>query len=1189
MRPGVPWSVKGIDDQARQAAKQAARAAGLTLGQWLNSVILETADGPPGAGSPHNVVGNMKSASVASGVQTTRPSDNEIKDKLDKLADQLSSLTQQSQDTAVSRFIKPADHAGAEVGSLEAIIDRIETNERRSDAAFEVVNQRIEEMDEKLAGNTAAAFPDRPEDVPGFTALELAIRNIVDHVEISERRTVETLTAIQQRMADIASRATAAQDEDITASAPAIASLEQRISELTDRLEESSSGSSQSLKDYLDSQVDQLSQRIDAVHHSADAVTEKARSTAVEAVQEYSRGIEGQLEDIIEKLQSSSSVAPDTSHLQGEIESLNQRFDDIKTEAASERDVQALRTAIEQLTSQISTSPDLSPVTDFEQRFAELTERLEQNSGEDGVSPQLSDLDQRVQDLDARLQELMTGPQTGDSGNDVLVDQIASVADRLTATEQKLGHLDTIERSVAQLFESVEKNRMWAQEAAEEAAKQAVSHSLSGEPAGDQFAPSNELQALKDGLSAVKASAEISDQRNQETLGAVHDTLEQIIEKLTDLEQQDTAAPNVTDIADQAPTFAAEVQPSDPSHADITDPPATAQSAAADPDDVADLDPFDTQFQPASVIHAPSVPEGLSDPDFTAPQATTLADEPSAPLSSESQPPSEPQQDTLPDSGREDFIAAARRAAQSAAPQSIGTRMSGLSLTPKRGENDTDEGEEKSGSKFSLPFLRRSKSTQDSDEDVSAAVFNSIDSQADEAGVNGKRRQLILAGLILLAAVSAYSIGGIGKKSILPRLAPGKTSALEQPTKMSLQSSPQTVQPGSVIRKQSDKSATTGMSMADALVKPAGSPAQEYQSKQIGGDLHTASVPSSGTAQAKAARRTYAVQNVPAVPSHDRSKQASPSASTAPGVIGVTTLTKATPVPTPVMLPEQIGSASLRQAAIAGDANAQFVIASRYLEGKVVEADFKQAAEWYRKAAAHGLAPAQYRLGTMFERGRGLPKDLTAARLWYERAAERNNVKAMHNLAVIYANNQAGTAQFEKAAKWFRAAAEHGLRDSLYNLAVLYERGLGQAKDLLKAYFWFGVAAKHEDADARAKINSMMALVSAADRAGLDKEIAAWTPNRPDRAGNMVTITDPTWQVVSPPATKPPPKQTSDGQLILRAQQLLSDIGFDVGPKDGVMGSRTANAVRLFQLQSGMPVNGTVSTELISLLESRRG
>ena len=43
MNKAVPWSIKGVDFDARTAAKEAARRAGMTLGEWLNSVIAEQA------------------------------------------------------------------------------------------------------------------------------------------------------------------------------------------------------------------------------------------------------------------------------------------------------------------------------------------------------------------------------------------------------------------------------------------------------------------------------------------------------------------------------------------------------------------------------------------------------------------------------------------------------------------------------------------------------------------------------------------------------------------------------------------------------------------------------------------------------------------------------------------------------------------------------------------------------------------------------------------------------------------------------------------------------------------------------------------------------------------------------------------------------------------------------------------
>lgn len=44
MSAAAPWSVKGIDPKAREIAKDLARRSGMTLGEWLNSMIIEDAD-----------------------------------------------------------------------------------------------------------------------------------------------------------------------------------------------------------------------------------------------------------------------------------------------------------------------------------------------------------------------------------------------------------------------------------------------------------------------------------------------------------------------------------------------------------------------------------------------------------------------------------------------------------------------------------------------------------------------------------------------------------------------------------------------------------------------------------------------------------------------------------------------------------------------------------------------------------------------------------------------------------------------------------------------------------------------------------------------------------------------------------------------------------------------------------------
>jgi len=58
---------------------------------------------------------------------------------------------------------------------------------------------------------------------------------------------------------------------------------------------------------------------------------------------------------------------------------------------------------------------------------------------------------------------------------------------------------------------------------------------------------------------------------------------------------------------------------------------------------------------------------------------------------------------------------------------------------------------------------------------------------------------------------------------------------------------------------------------------------------------------------------------------------------------------------------------------------------------------------------------------------------------------------------------------------------------------------------------------------------------------------------------------------------------------VAEAQQLLMKLGYNVGTPDGKLGSRTANAIRLFQLQVGMRVTGNVSPDLLEAMRTKAG
>jgi localization factor PodJL len=199
-------------------------------------------------------------------------------------------------------------------------------------------------------------------------------------------------------------------------------------------------------------------------------------------------------------------------------------------------------------------------------------------------------------------------------------------------------------------------------------------------------------------------------------------------------------------------------------------------------------------------------------------------------------------------------------------------------------------------------------------------------------------------------------------------------------------------------------------------------------------------------------------------------------------------------------LPMTIGPASLRQAAMRGEAAAQLEIAARFAAGAGVPRDMAEAVRWYGRAAAQGLASAQYRLAMLYERGWGTPPDAERARVWYGRAAEQGHVKAMHNLAVLSVGG--ARSDYATAAKWFAKAADMGLADSQFNLAVLHQTGLGVPKDLRLAYKWLALAARGGDREAATRLAEVKARMAPADVQEAEAQIAVWRARTPDPAVN---------------------------------------------------------------------------------------
>ena len=214
MSAGAPWSVKGIDPKAREVAKDHARRSGMTLGAWLNHVILEDeaaqAVMPPG---PRLV--------SASGT----PDLARIAEALDRITERI-----EASESRTGLAIHGVEH------SIRQALARIETAEREQHAA-------VMRLEGSLAETSAETrdFGDR-------------LRRLETE---AGPRSDEALRALEGRMAHA--------DPDVV--------VEAVLRRLGERLAEAEARTGEALEG-LRASLSSLDQRLGSVEHEAGAQTE---------------------------------------------------------------------------------------------------------------------------------------------------------------------------------------------------------------------------------------------------------------------------------------------------------------------------------------------------------------------------------------------------------------------------------------------------------------------------------------------------------------------------------------------------------------------------------------------------------------------------------------------------------------------------------------------------------------------------------------------------------------------------------------------------------------------------------------------------------------------------------------------------------------------------------------------------
>jgi localization factor PodJL len=128
-----------------------------------------------------------------------------------------------------------------------------------------------------------------------------------------------------------------------------------------------------------------------------------------------------------------------------------------------------------------------------------------------------------------------------------------------------------------------------------------------------------------------------------------------------------------------------------------------------------------------------------------------------------------------------------------------------------------------------------------------------------------------------------------------------------------------------------------------------------------------------------------------------------------------------------------------------------------------------------RTAAAKGDPAAAYEVAMRYVAGRGIPQNFAEAARWFERAAKHGIAPAQFRLGTLYEKGQGVRKDLDKAQRLYLAAAEKGHAKAMHNLAVLYAEGYDGKPDYRSAAQWFRTAANYGVADSQYNLGILYA------------------------------------------------------------------------------------------------------------------
>jgi localization factor PodJL len=978
MTSGAAWNERGLSPELYQAAREAARRAGMSVDEWLVSTFGNKASPQPAA-QGGSISGRLDQLSrrMDRGGEADPAAASLRGARLSETVAQLNARLEQ-----LTSGRPPADSRSAVEPAARAPLAP-ELVDRSLDQVVAEIAARQRALEE---APVAAAFSPAPESAsaPDFASLERQLARITAQIEQLRQPcgVADSVAALRGDLAEIAR----AIDEALPRRA--LEGLQAEVHALAERIERGYGGGADP------SALQGIEHRLGQVHAALNAMT-PAENLA---------GFDERVSELARKMDSFAGNAPDPETLRyleaaiSELRELSAGVASAEGVASLAGDVQALGARIDH----IATTTGASGLDSLAHRVNALTQVLDTRVEQIGPLPQK--LESLVKSLTEKLNR-SDSAALDQAAFEQLERRIMGLAAKIEGADQRAGDLTAIERGIQQLT-------MQVREAREEAI--ATAERVARAVASDMPKSDAEFAAFKRDIETLHAHQAESDQRTQDTLEAVHDTLERLVERLASVE---TGLHQPRPAAAPLPARDSMVPQVRVPDARFTEPLAVMQPKAEPPAAAPAPRPA-TPFMHVQRVERPPIDPDLPadtplEPGTGAARGRSPAERIAASEAALGPALGSLKREGSEITGKANFIAAARRAAQAAASEG------GAVESPRSDEKD---------------------------EPTPTSLIGRFLANRRRALMVGVSALLLLYGTLQIVAM----MGGSGAVEEPPQ--PPRQTLAPEPRKIAAP-------------------APAAAPAAEPVIAPASeaAPGRQAAAQPLVAPIPTASLiapPPSQPAPAAPAAPAAEVTGSAKPPLNIAALTSQPAEPASPAPQAAISADK---------LPATIGGPALRAAAAAADPAAEYEIGVRYSEGRGVPANLEHAALWFDRAARQGLAPALYRLGSLHEKGQGVKKDLNKARQLYLAAADKGNAKAIHNLAVLYAEGIDGKPDYHTAAQWFRKAAVRGVADSQYNLGILYARGIGVDQNLAESYKWFALAAAQGDQDAGKKRDDVAA------------------------------------------------------------------------------------------------------------------